>query len=65
MTNTYSIKVTVEIEYEVDAESWELAEAEGYKWEDYKQFGSIYSIDVTQETDDEEESDSDEADDEV
>jgi len=54
MTNRYSIKVTVEVEYEVDAESWDDAEKEGYNWEEHRHHASVYSIDVTQETDNDE-----------
>jgi len=56
----YTVTVTVEIDIDIDAESWAEAEAEGWKWENYRQFATVNSIDVTQNTfADEEESDSD------
>lgn len=54
---TYSLKVTVEYEYEVEADSWEDAEKQGWEYEDYAHNASVYSIDVTEEDEDEEEED--------
>lgn len=45
----YDIKVIVEYNYEVDADSYEDAEAQGWKYEDYAHFGSVYSIDVSED----------------
>jgi hypothetical protein len=61
MANTYAVKVTVEIEYEVDAESWDDAEKEGWNWEDHRHQASVYSIDVTQQTFDDEDDPEDES----
>jgi len=43
---TYNVKVVVEYEYEVDVENEELAEKEGWNYEEYANWGSVYSIDV-------------------
>ena len=40
----YAVKVTVEYYYEVEVESEELAEAEGWNYEDYKHGAEVYSI---------------------
>lgn len=61
--NEYEVKVTVEYEYTVEADSWEAAEQMGWKYEDYPYAASVYSIDVTEiepDEDEEEESDDDE-----
>ena len=63
MSDNYTVTVTVEIDIDIDAESWNEAEAEGWKWENYRQFATVSSIDVTQNTfgdEEEEESDLDE-----
>lgn len=49
---TYNIKVIVEYNYKVEADTEEDAEEYGWKYEDYRHFGEVYSIDV-QEIDDE------------
>ncbi len=43
---TYNVKVIVEYEYEVDVENEELAEKEGWNYEEYAHHASVYSIDV-------------------
>ena len=42
----YNVKVIVEYEYEVEADSDDIAEEQGWKYEDYANFASVYSIDV-------------------
>ena len=42
----YYVKVRVDLEYEVEAESYEQAEEQGWQWEDYTHFSDVYSIDV-------------------
>lgn len=44
--NTYNIKVTVEYEYEVEAETYEDAEKQGWEYEEYNYTGSVYDIEV-------------------
>lgn len=54
---TYNVKVIVEYEYEVEADNEELAEAEGWKYEDYANWSSVYSIDVEDITEEDDEED--------
>lgn len=54
----YNVKVIVEYEYEVEADSEEIAEQEGWNYEDYQNWGSVYSIDV-EELDEEEDEEED------
>jgi hypothetical protein len=54
---TYDVKVIVEYNYEVEADSPEEAEEQGWQYEDYAHFADVYSIDVTQTSDDEEDED--------
>ena len=56
----YEVKVTVEYEYTVEADSWEAAEQMGWKYEDYAYSASVYSIDVTEIEPEEDEGDDDE-----
>jgi len=42
----YYVKVRVDLEYEVEANSVEEAEEQGWKWEDYTMFSDVYSINV-------------------
>lgn len=59
--NEYELKVTVEYEYTVEADSWEDAEKMGWKYEDHAYSASVYSIDVTEiEPEEDEEDDDDE-----
>ena len=53
----YQITVMVEYTYTVDANSETDAHAEAYKYENYRQFGSMYSVDVTELESDEDEED--------
>jgi len=53
---TYNVKVVVEYEYEVEAQDKDEAEQEGWNYEEYSHFGSVYSIDVEElETGDDDE----------
>jgi hypothetical protein len=52
---TFDVKVIVEYFYEVEADSAQEAEEQGWMYEDYRGFAEVYSIDVTQTSDDEEE----------
>ncbi len=52
---TYDIKVIVEYNYEVEADNEQEAEELGWHYEDYSFGGEVYSIDVTQTSEDEEE----------
>ena len=52
---TYDVKVIVEYFYEVEAENETAAEELGWHYEDYAFGGEVYSIDVTQTSDDEDE----------
>jgi len=47
---SYDVEVTVNFMYEVEADSREEAEQEGWNWEEYPMFGEVYSIDVTEIT---------------
>lgn len=58
----YYVKVAVNLEYEVEADSPEEAEEQGWRWEDYTMFSDVYSIDV-EEIEEEVEEDEDESDD--
>ncbi len=52
---TYNVKVVVEYEYEVEAQDKDEAEQEGWNYEEYSHFASVYSIDVEElESDDDE-----------
>jgi hypothetical protein len=52
---TYDVKVIVEYNYEVEAENAEEAEQEGWNYEDYGYASEVYSIDVDEQPEDEEE----------
>jgi hypothetical protein len=54
---TYDIKVLVEYNYEIEAENDKQAEEQGWMYEDYAYSGEVYSIDVTQTSEDEDEDD--------
>lgn len=56
----YQITTTVEFTYEFNADSEESAEAEGWKYEDYKQCAEVYSIEVKELESDEEEDEEEE-----
>ena len=52
---TYEVNVRVDYSYEVEADSEQEAEEQGWHYEDYAHFADVYSINVTQTSDDEEE----------
>ena len=52
---TYDVKVIVEYNYEVEVQDEAEAIEQGWQYEDYAHFADVYSIDVTQTSDDEEE----------
>jgi len=52
---TYDIKVIVEYFYEVEAENETEAEELGWHYEDYAFSGEVYSIDVTEQPEEDEE----------
>lgn len=54
---TWNVKVTVEYEYEVEADTFEDAEKQGWEYEDYAYTAQVYCIDVEEieEPDEEEE----------
>ena len=43
---TYKVKVVVELNYEVEADTEFEAEEQGSNWESYRNFSEIYSIEV-------------------
>jgi hypothetical protein len=43
---TYDVKVIVEYNYEVEADSEKQAEEQGWMYEDYSYSGEVYSISV-------------------
>jgi hypothetical protein len=45
----YDVKVLVEFNYEVDAESIAEAEEQGWHWEEYPMFAEVYSIDADEQ----------------
>lgn len=45
----YDIKVVVEYNYSIDADSYEEAEQEGWNRENYSHFAEVVSIDVTED----------------
>jgi len=51
----YEVKVVVEYQYEVEVDSPEEAEEQGWQYEDYSHFAEVYSIDTTLISEDEEE----------
>jgi hypothetical protein len=53
----YNVKVVVEYEYEVEADSLEEAEKQGFEYEEYSYTGDIYSIDAEELPSDEEDED--------
>jgi hypothetical protein len=46
---TYDITVTVEYNYEVEADSVDEAEAQGWEYEDYSHNAEVYSIRVAEQ----------------
>lgn len=50
----FEVNVVVEFQYEVDVDSYEEADAEGWNWEDYTMFSTVDTIEVRELDDDEE-----------
>lgn len=50
--NRYSVRVLVEYNYEVEAETKDEAEQQGWEYEDYSFHAEVYSIDVELEEED-------------
>ena len=51
---TYDVKVIVEYNYEVEADSDKEAEEQGWMYEDYSWTGEVYSIEIDEQLQDEE-----------
>jgi hypothetical protein len=54
---TYDVKVVVEYFYEVEADTPEEAEEQGWHYEDYYMHGEVYSIEVDEQEEEDEEED--------
>lgn len=52
---TYRLGVVVEYDYEVEADSLEEAKEQGWDYENFAHFASVYSVDVYEVDDEEEE----------
>jgi hypothetical protein len=50
---TYDVKVLVQFEYEVEADSPEEAEKQGWIYEDHLYSAEVYSIEVDEQEEDE------------
>ena len=50
---TFDVKVIVEYNYEVEADTPEEAEEQGWHYEDYAYSGEVYSIDVDEQPEEE------------
>ena len=59
---TFDIKVIVEYNYEVEAETFKEAEEQGWMYEDYSYSGEVYSIEVDEQPEEEEEDESSDSD---
>jgi hypothetical protein len=46
---TYYVKTVVHYEYEVEADSEEEAAEQGWMYENYPMFASVYSVDVEEQ----------------
>jgi len=55
---TFDVKVIVEYNYEVEAETPEEAEEQGWMYEDYSYSGEVYSIEVDEQPEEEDEDES-------
>lgn len=51
---TYDVKVIVEYNYEVEADTPEEAEEQGWHYDDYGYSSEVYSIEVDEQEEDEE-----------
>ena len=56
----YDVKVIVEYMYEVEADNEAAAEEQGWMYEDYAYAGEVYSIDVDEKPEEDEEVELDE-----
>jgi hypothetical protein len=54
---TFDVKVIVEYNYEVEAENAEEAESMGWDYPEYAYSAEVYSIDVDEQPEEDEESD--------
>ncbi len=52
---TYDVKVLVEYNYEVEANSDKEAEEQGWMYEDYAYSGEVYSIEIDEQEEEESE----------
>lgn len=52
---TWNVTVLVEYSYEVEADSFEEAEKQGWEYEEYYYTGQVESIDVEEQEEEEEE----------
>jgi hypothetical protein len=52
---TYDVKVLVEYNYEVEANSDKEAEEQGWMYEDHAYSGEVYSIEIDEQVQEEEE----------
>jgi len=50
----YDVEVVVHFNYEVEADSPEEAEEQGWGWEDYSHLSEVYSIKVDEQEENEE-----------
>ena len=53
----YRVQVRVDLDFTVECENEADAEAQGWMWEDYIQYSEVYSIDVEDITETDEEED--------
>lgn len=51
---TYTVKVSVDFEYQVECDNETEATDAGWNWEDHIQHGEVYCIDVAEHTEDNE-----------
>ena len=51
---TYDLKVTVEYNYEVEAETEDLAREQGWDYESHAYSGEVYDIEVDEQIEEEE-----------
>ena len=58
---TYDVEVVVHLNYEVEADSPEEAEEQGWHWEDYVHFSEVYSIHVDKQYENEDEDEEEES----
>lgn len=54
---TYNVRVTVQYEYEVEADTLKEAEEAGWDYEDFSYTGEVYNIEVEELESDEDEED--------